>query len=58
MIEIAAAVLIASIALLVIICAHPLAEVLDGIARHRCAQATSVLHHCGQLTGVADEDDE
>lgn len=58
MIEYALTALIGALALLVIIVAHPLSELLDGIARHRCAQATSVLHHCGQLDDDADEDSE
>jgi hypothetical protein len=58
-IEVAGTVLLGAISLLLLIVAHPLAELLDGIARHRCAQATSVLHHCGQLDPVdADEDSD
>lgn len=51
MIEVAVSVLLGALAIVAMLCAHPLAELLDGIARHRCAQATSVLHHCGQLEG-------
>jgi hypothetical protein len=57
-IEVAVTILLGALALLVIIVAHPLSELLDGIARHRCAQATSVLHHCGQLDGEAEEDED
>lgn len=58
MIEVALSILLCAIALVLVIIAAPLHELLDGIARHRCAQATSVLHHCGQLDDDADEDSE
>lgn len=55
MIEYAICGLIGTLALGVLIVSAPLAELLRAVARHRDAQATSVLHHCGQLDDEASE---